>query len=98
MKKKCKNKEGWTDMIRLKYLVVLIKKSVFDFEMYWQLYQRWSTTIKLSHQVGLYSYYHSIKDWPGSPIVLKTDLAHLSWHGIPLILCNLEDLLCQGTC
>lgn len=74
------------------------KKSVFDFEMYWQLYQRWSTTIKLSHQVGLYSYYHSIKDWPGSPIVLKTDLAHLSWHGIPLILCNLEDLLCQGTC
>lgn len=35
MKKKCKNKEGWTDMIRLKYLVVLIKKiSVFDFEMY----------------------------------------------------------------
>lgn len=29
MKKKCENKEGWTDMIRLKYLVVLIKKKLF---------------------------------------------------------------------
>lgn len=29
MKKKCKNKEGWIDMIWLKYLVVLIKKNLF---------------------------------------------------------------------
>lgn len=27
--KKCENKEGWTDMKRLKYLVVLIKKNMF---------------------------------------------------------------------
>lgn len=29
MKKKCENKEGWIDMIWLKYLVVLIKKNMF---------------------------------------------------------------------
>lgn len=29
MKKKCENKEGWIDMIWLKYLVVLIKKNLF---------------------------------------------------------------------
>lgn len=44
-KKKCENKEGmdWYDTTKIPSRIDK-KKSVFDFEMYWQLYQRWSTT------------------------------------------------------
>lgn len=45
MKKKCENKEGmdWYDTTKIPSRIDK-KKFVFDFEMYWQVYQRWSTT------------------------------------------------------